>query len=112
MEPRPTRKGEPTPRESHPFVRLAHYETPRRSSARATKPEAISVRVATQLTGPTSAGPPVAGSGAAVAVALAVALAVAVAVAVAVGLAVAVAVAVGLAVAPAVAVGLAFMPPP
>src|SRR5215207_641429 len=80
---------------SHPYVRLAHYETaPRRTSTSAPTPEAISVRVATQVTGPTSGGPPVVGS----AVAVAVGLAVAVAVAVAVGLAVAVAVAVGLAV--------------
>jgi hypothetical protein len=108
-EPRP-RKGELTLRRSHPYVRLAHYETPRRSSTSAPTPEAMSVRVATQVTGPTSGGPPVVGSGLAVAVGLAVALAVAVAVAV--GLAVALAVAVGLAVAVALAVGLAFMPLP
>jgi hypothetical protein len=80
-------------------VSLAHYETPRRSSISAPTPEPISVRVATQVTGPTSGGPLVVGS--AVAVAVAVGLAVAVAVAVAVGLAVAVAV--------AVAVGLAII---
>ena len=91
-------------------MRLVHYETPHRTSTSAPTPEAISVRVATQVTGPTSGGPPVVGSALAVAVALAVALAVAVAVAVAVGLAVALAVAVGLAV--ALAVGLAFMPLP
>ena len=94
-------------------MRLAHYETaPRRTSTSAPTPEAISVRVATQVSGPTSGGPPVVGSGEAVAVALAVALAVAEALALAVGLAVALALAVGLAVALAVAVALAFMPPP
>jgi hypothetical protein len=67
-------------------VSLAHYETPRRSSISAPTPEPISVRVATQVTVPTSGGPLVVGS--AVAVAVAVGLAVAVAVAVAVGLAV------------------------
>jgi hypothetical protein len=79
-------------------VSLAHYETPRRSSTSAPTPEAISVRVATKVTGPTNGGPPVVGSAVAVAVGLAVAVAVGVAVAVAVGLAAAVAVAVGLAV--------------
>jgi hypothetical protein len=104
----------------HPFVRLANYETPRRTTISAPNPEAISVRVATRVTSSPSGGPPVVGSALAVAVALAVALAVAVAIAVAlavalavaVGLAMALAVAVGLAMALAVAVGLAFMPPP
>src|SRR5829696_7699117 len=76
-EPRP-RKGELTLRRSHPYVRLAPYETPRRSSTIAPTPEATSVRVATQVSGPTSGGPPVVGSALAVAVGLAVALAVAV----------------------------------
>src|SRR5215207_1630289 len=67
---------------SHPYVRLAHYETaPRRSSSSDPTPEAISVRVATQVSGPTSGGPPVVGSALAVAVGLAVALAVAMALA-------------------------------
>ena len=90
-------------------MRLAHYETTRRISTRAPIPQAKSVRVATQVSGPTSGGPPVVGSGEAVAVALAVALAVVLAVVLAVALAVAVAL--GLAVALAVAMGLAFMPP-
>jgi hypothetical protein len=90
-------------------VSLATYDTapPPRSSTTAPTPEAISVRVATQVTNPPSGGPPVVGSAVAVAVAVAVALAVAVAVAVAVGLAVALAVALGLAVALAVAVAVA-----
>jgi len=73
---------------------LIPYETLRRASISAPTPEAISARLATKVTGPTSGGPPLLGS------------AVAVAVAVAVGLAVLVAVAV------AVAVGLAVMAPP
>ena len=77
---------------------LAHYETPRRSSTSAPTPEAISVRVATKVTGPTNGGPPVVGSAVPIAVGLAVAVAMGEAVAVAVGLAVAVAVAMGLAV--------------
>ena len=92
---------------------LAPYETaPPRSSISAPNPEAISVRVATKVSGPPSGGPPVVGSALAVAVALAVALAVAVALALAVGLAMALALAVGLAMALALAVGLAFMPAP
>src|SRR5215217_379196 len=110
----PARERQASHKRSHPYVSLAPYETapPPRSSISAPTPEPISVRVATQVASPPSGGPPVVGSGLAVAVALAVALAVAVAVAVAVGLAVAVALAVGLAVALAVAVGLAFMAPP
>ena len=88
----------------------AHYESapPPRTSTSAPTPEAISVRVATKVSGPPSGGPPVVGSALAVAVALAVALAVAVALAMAVALALAV----GLAMALALAVGLAFMPAP
>jgi hypothetical protein len=87
----------------------AHYESapPPRTSTSAPTPEAISVRVATKVSGPPSGGPPVVGSALAVAVALAVALAVAVALALAVGLAMALALAVGLAMALALAVGLA-----
>jgi hypothetical protein len=81
-------------------VSLAHYETARRSTTSAPTPEAISVRVATKVTGPTSGGPPVLGNAVAVAVGLAVAVTVGVAVAV------------GLAVAVAVAVGLPVMAPP
>ena len=106
---RPTKDRVPTPRDparerwaspkrGRPYVSLAHYETPRRSSTSAPTPEAISVREATKVTGPTSDGPPVVGSGVAVAVGLAVAVAMGEAVAVAVGLAAAVAVAMGLAV--------------
>ena len=92
----------------------AHYESapPPRTSTSAPTPEAISVRVATKVSGPPSGGPPVVGSALAVAVALAVALAVAVALALAVGLAMALALAVGLAMALALAVGLAFMAEP
>ncbi len=77
---------------------LAHYETARRSTTSAPTPEAISVRLATKVTGSINGGPPLLGS--------------AVAVAVAVGLAVAVAVGLAVAVAVAVAVGLAVVPPP
>jgi hypothetical protein len=72
------------------------YKTLRRNRTSAPTPEAISVRLATKVTGPISGGPPLLGS----------------AVAVAVGLAVAVAVGLAVAVAVAVAVGLAVMPPP
>jgi hypothetical protein len=72
------------------------YETLRRNRTSAPTPEAISARLATKVTGPTSGGPPLLGS----------AVAVGLAVAVAVGLAVAVAVAV------VVAVAVAVMPPP
>src|ERR671938_424172 len=90
----------------------AHYESapPPRTSTSAPTPEAISVRVATKVSGPPSGGPPVVGSALAVAVALAVALAMALALAV--GLAMALALAVGLAMALALAVGLAFMAEP
>jgi hypothetical protein len=57
----------------------------RRRRANAPNPDAISARLATNVTGSINSGPPVLGSG--LAVAVAVGLAVAVAVAVAVGLA-------------------------
>jgi hypothetical protein len=75
-----------------PVLSLAHYNTLRRSSTSAPMPEAISVKLANKVTGPTSGGPPLLGSAVVVAVAVAVAVDMEVAVAVAVGVAVAVAV--------------------
>jgi hypothetical protein len=67
---------------------------PRRKSASAPTPEAISAKVAAKVSGSTSWGPPVPGSVLALGVAVGLALAVALAVEVAVALAVAVAIAV------------------
>src|SRR5215212_1047987 len=83
---------------------LAHQETLRRTSSSAPMPEDISATLATRVTSPTSGGPPVLGSGVALAVALAVALIVALAVALIVALAEELAV--------DIALELAVLPPP